>query len=278
MSRPFLLIDVNNLAHRALFTVGDLTHPDDPTKYTGVLFQIWKTCEQLERRFDTWNLAFCFDSRHSKRKDLYPDYKGNREERRAKEKPDETTRRMAMYEQVQALPGLLHSMGANNLLMQRGYEADDMMAAAIQKHPAREFIIISTDKDMYQCLRPNVSCYNPINNNLYTEVDFINEWDIPPVQWASVKAWAGCSSDNIPGVAGVGEKTACKWLRGQIKEENTKYKSFSDNLAGYSRNMPLIHLPLKGAEVAVLKEQDTRIKWTRLAEHIGAYYELGMPD
>jgi DNA polymerase-1 len=278
MRKPFILIDVNNLGHRALHTVGDLTHPDDPTRFTGALFQIWKTCEQLERRFNTWNLAFCFDSKHSKRKELYPEYKGNREAKRAQESPSDAEKRQGMYQQIDQLPGLLHMMGAKNLLMQRGYEADDMMAAAIQKHPELEFVMVSSDKDLYQCLKPNVRLYNPVKGNLYTEVDFITEWDIPPVQWASAKAWAGCDSDNVPGLPGVAEKTACKWLRGQIKEENSKYKTFVDNLSVYSKNMPLVYLPLKGAEIKPLVEQTSRIQWLRLADNIGAFYELGMPS
>jgi DNA polymerase-1 len=278
MNKPFILIDVNNLAHRALYTVGDLTHPDDPTMYTGALFQIWKTCEKLERGFNTWNLVFCFDSRHSKRKELYPQYKGNRGAKRAEDTPEQKQQRQGMYQQIDTFPEMLHMMGAKNLLMQRGYEADDMMAAAIQKHPDLEFVIVSTDKDLYQCLKPNVCIYNPVTGDEYTEVDFIMEWDIPPVQWSSAKAWAGCYSDNVPGLPGVGEKTACKWLKGQIKEENSKYKTFIDNLEVYSKNMPLVHLPLKGAEVSPLVEQHSKIKWLRLADSIGAYHELGMPD
>lgn len=269
-SNNFVLVDVSALAHRALHSTPDLRHPDNPEMPTGILYQIGKTVEQLQHIYSTWNVAFFFDSRQSRRKELCPEYKATREALRAAEPADMQQKRKDMYEQVNALPKLLKDMGCINIFGQTGYEADDLIASAIRNNPDKDFIVASRDQDLYQLLSPSVKLFDPQTKAEYTESDFWKEWEIQPTQWSSVKAWAGCASDNVIGLKGVGEKTAVKFLRGKLSQESAKYSLFSGNLAVYTKNIELVRLPLKGAMDVKLVVQDTPMKWGVLAEYIGA--------
>jgi DNA polymerase-1 len=268
-----IILDVSNLAYRALHTVGELTHPDNPNEYTGVMYQLWQTCLQLERIYNISNFAFAFDSRKSVRQDAYLPYKQKRKaDREAKEAADPKAKRerQGMHRQIDRLPLLLSRMGTGNIFGQTAYEADDMIASIVIHNPDTQLVIVSTDADLYQLLRPGVIIYNPVNHKQVTEASFREEWGIDPIQWSSVKAWTGCSSDNVEGIPGVAEKTAIKWLNGQIKPENKKYALFSDGLAIYTRNKPLVTLPYAGTQANILKDQPSRINWNLLAETIGS--------
>lgn len=269
----FIIIDVSNLAYRALHTVGELTHPDDPESYTGVFYQIWQTSLQLERIYRTPSFAFAFDSKKSIRQDVYSPYKQKRKaDRDAKEASDPKAKkqRNGMIQQIIKLPKLLTEIGCLNIFGQTGYEADDQIASGVVHNPDTELVIVSSDADLYQLLRPGVTIYNPISKKEITEESFRAEWGISPIQWASVKAWTGCSSDNIEGLPGVGEVTAIKWLNGQIKPESKKYAVFSDNLEVYTRNKPLVTLPYAGTQANHLKPQPSQLNWNKLAEAIGS--------
>lgn len=269
----FIIIDVSNLSYRALHTVGDLTHPDDDTQYTGVTYQLRQTCMQLEQLYRTFCFAFCFDSRKSIRQDAYPPYKQKRKaDRDAKEASDPKAKkqRNGMIQQIIKLPKLLNEIGCPNIFGQTGFEADDQIASIIVHNPDTELVIVSSDSDLYQLLRPGVTIFNPISRKEITENSFRSEWGISPIQWSSAKAWAGCASDNIEGLAGIGELTAIKWLNGQIKPESKKYATFSDNLEVYTRNKPLVSLPYAGTQANHLKPQPSQLNWNKLAEVIGS--------
>jgi DNA polymerase I len=278
MRQTYLLIDVSALAHRALHTVGDLVHPDNPEQYTGVLYQLHQTARRLAEDFNTQNLCFFFDSRRSLRKETYANYKGQRELDRAKENPVMKARRQGMHDQVRSLPKLLREMGVVNIYGQMGYEADDLIASAALNNLEHELIIVGRDQDLFQVLGPHVSMYDVKKRVFYTESDFRRDWNLSPCQWASVKAWAGCTSDSIEGVAKVGEKTAAKYIRGQIPSDNSKYPLFANNIDVYNRNINLVKLPYGGTDRIILSPQGERIRWSLLIDLIGATSDDWLAD
>jgi DNA polymerase-1 len=278
-TNTYLLLDVSSLAHRALHTVGDLCHPENPDQYTGVHYQLLQTCERLAAQFRTRNLAFFFDSRESLRKEKYLGYKAKRELDRKKEPSKLQEQRQGMYEQVNALPKLLKQMGAVNVFGQTGYEADDLIAQAAKTNADKDLVIIGRDQDLYQVLGPTVSMYDVTNKVKYTDVDFSAEWNLLPCQWANVKAWAGCTSDSIVGLPGVGEITAAKFCRNGLSSTHKKYDLFAQNLDVYNTNIELVRLPYPGTREVSLQEQETTIKWSILADHIGSTtYMIGHDD
>ena len=268
-----IVLDVTNLAYRALHTVGDLVHPENPEQYTGVLYQLYKTAEQLTQQFSCRDFAFCFDSHQSERAKVYPAYKAKRKEQRDAEEakdPDAKRRRAGMIDQLLRMPKILHSIGAKNIFGQTGYEADDMMASIVANNADVDLILVSTDQDIYQLLSPGVQVYNPVRHIVITHESFAEEWGISPSQWASTKAWAGCASDNITGLPGVAEKTAIKWLQGKLKPDTVKYRAFTDGLNVYSTNIGLVRLPYPGTQVNKLTLTDRAPQWITLADMIGS--------
>ena len=250
----YLLIDVSCLAHRAWHTTGGLSYQGDPT---GVLFGVLRDIEQLRNQFTDDNSGleyrstciFAFDSGGAGlRGQIEPSYKSNR---RKELTEDEEIALQGYRQQVQRLyRELLPEMGFRNVSKVKGYEADDIIAYYAERMPVRhQGIIVSSDNDLWQCLRPNVSWYSPTKKQTITFASFKEEWGIYPSDWSRVKAIAGCSSDGVVGIRGVGEKTAVSWMRGQLKESSKKYQAIMHGLDIVSRNMELVKLPFEGLKL-----------------------------
>lgn len=266
----WLVLDCSYLCHRAFHTTGDLSFNDIKT---GVIFGFLREVSTLCGYHDTNNIVFCFDSKESRRRDIYPPYKQVRRERY--EKMDETEAAIwrEMKRQVKYLrTNYLPDIGFKNIFVQKGLEADDLIAKFVT-HTIREpasAIIIASDHDLYQLLAPNVSMWNPNKKKLYTYHDFLIEFNIEPSQWADVKAYAGCSGDGVEGIAGVGEKTAIRYLLNELKPTSAAYKKIAGGRAIYERNLPLVKLPFDGTEdIIVHDDQVTQDKWRQTCEGLG---------
>ena len=133
------------------------------------------------------------------RHELFPLYKANR-----KATPEDLVRQIEPVKRVVQLLGLPLEVTA-------GVEADDCIATLARRFaPERPVIIISGDKDLKQCLGPNVYMWDPAakDDKITSAADFTAATGLAPTQWADVQALIGDSSDNIPGVPGIGPKAA----------------------------------------------------------------------
>ncbi len=237
--KTLLLVDSNFLCHRAARTTGNLSHQGDAT---GVAFGFLRDIDTLRTLFNPDTMIFAFDyGGKGHRGVLYPEYKANR-----KSDWDEETYE-AFIEQVKKLhSSILPTLGYKNIFRAKGYEADDIIARVSGGlYPNERAIIISADKDLYQCLRRDVSMYNPITKDIMTIDLFVDKYGIDPAEWANVKALAGCPSDNIKGVEGIGEKTAVKWYTGGITPESRIHNLIIDNYDIVTKNLPLVKLPFE---------------------------------
>ena len=261
----WLVIDVSNLGYRAMHTTGYLEYEGRPT---GTLFGIYTTCRALQQRFLTENFVFCFDSRYPRRKVLYPQYKNKEKKDGELEDPMKTADRLSMYQQLKELWYLLtQEMQVPNVFGATGMEADDLIASVVRSNPDEEFVVVSSDEDLYQLLSPTVVQYKPITKVVYDERLFGKEYPgLMPSQWASVKAWAGCTSDNIKGLPGIGEKRASQFLLGKF----SKPERFTDNLDVYNRNIRLTKLPFEGTPALKLTPQAGPLDWSPLLRWIGS--------
>lgn len=226
----------------AFHTTGKLEYAGDPT---GVLYGMYMKLEAVVSRFGITDMAFCFDSRHSKRKDIYPGYKGERAKRREEETEEEKERRMGMYQQVRDFYSLVQQGGSTNVFGATGYEADDVIASICRNLPDEvdEVFILSSDEDLHQLLSGDyIKIIRPHKDRLYTQAMLFDDLGICPAQVASAKAWAGCTSDNIIGLKGIGMKTAAKFLLGKYK----KPERFTDQVETYTQNIALTKLPFPG--------------------------------
>lgn len=149
-------------------------------------------------------IAVCFDSPHPTfRHKEFPEYKANRKE------TDE-----ALKSQFPLTRRIVEAMGLASF-EKEGYEADDLIAtlAKIAGKEKLEVVIVSSDKDALQLVGPNISVLNEPKNILYDGKAVEEHFGVVPERVVDVLALAGDASDNVPGVAGIGGKTAVKLVR-----------------------------------------------------------------
>lgn len=269
LSRLWLVLDCNNLAYRALFSSGGLSHNGIAT---GVVFGLLRDISNLGKEYNTNDFAFTFDYGKGLREQKYPWYKGSRRKRKLSE--EEEQNRQEMRDQLDRLrTEYLTRIGYGNIFAQRGYEADDLMAAvAAGLDDGDRAIMVTSDQDAWQLLGRQVAVLDPRTKELMTARRFKREKGIHPSYWTEVKALAGCSSDDIPGAKQVGEKTAIKYLLGELKDgpqlRNIKEWKASPN---YRENQELIELPYPGTEMCNLRDHRPDRNGLR-----GLLVELGM--
>lgn len=250
MNQPLLVIDCHYLCHRASHSAGHLSFGGVST---GVAFQFLRSITTFKDEFQTDRIAFCFEGKNLIRKRIYPDYKNKRKAERTDEekKNDDLLSRQIRALREEHLP----EIGFSNIFSLTGYESDDLMAA-IANHSTSDVVLITSDSDLYQCLRPNVTIYSPQKQQLITEGWFRSTYKVSPAQWALVKAIGGCSTDNVKGIKGVGEATALKYVQGSLPQST---KAFSDIRCSEGRrivrrNRDLVELPFARCPVPILLE------------------------
>lgn len=269
--RPTILLDCNNLAHAAFHALGSLAHKGAPTQ---VIYGFLTKVAWLSNHFRSLDLVFCFDFGFSKREEDYPEYKAAR--KKFNERPDIAENRKVLFAQMDDLrKRILKQIGFANIIWAKGYEADDLIAAIVQEAPTdQEFIIVSSDKDMYQLLTPKVSIWNNRMPDLYRVSDFYNQFDVPITDWKMVKAIAGCTSDGVEGIQGVGEVTAIKYLKNQLKKTTKAWHAITSTKGKeiIKRNLLLVELPYKGTPnfyPGLTANEVTIDKWVDVGASLG---------
>ena len=206
---PTLLLDGFNLAYRSFYAIPELNRSDGFP--TNALHGWVKTVWRLEDLYPDSRLLAFFDLGHDEEKSaLLPEYKANRAEM-----PE------ALDRQFPRIKELSHYLGLG-VAESEGIEADDLIAsAAARLHgEGKEALIVSADKDLAQCIQSGVAQLLPpptanpkLGWRTLDEAAVREKYGIRPDQVADYLALIGDSSDNIPGIAGVGPKTAAKWLQ-----------------------------------------------------------------
>lgn len=215
MSEKIVLIDGHSILNRAYYGIPELTnmeglHTNAVYGFLNILFKILEE-EQAEY------LAVAFDLKAPTfRHKMYQEYKGTR-----KPMPEE------LHEQVPVMKEVLKAMEIP-LLMQEGYEADDLLGtiASRAEKAGMEVSIVSGDRDLLQLATDHVRIRIPKTKRTGTEIedyyaaDVKEKYQVTPTEFIDVKALMGDQSDNIPGIPGVGEKTATKIIVAYQTVEN----------------------------------------------------------
>ena len=204
--KRLMILDGSSLMFRAFYALPLLTAPTG--EYTNAVFGFSNMLMKLIADYKPDGMVVAFDkSRHTFRTDLYADYKGTRQETPAEFSP-----------QVPLLRELLTCFGIPFLELD-GYEADDIIGTLATKAAADgkfETFIVTGDRDALQLVRPFVNVLftkRGISDMvLFDEATFHKEYGFAPIRLIDLKGLMGDTSDNIPGVPGVGEKTAIKLL------------------------------------------------------------------
>jgi len=204
-----LLIDGHNFAFRAFYGITELSRSDGFP--TNAIHGWLRTCWRLEdEEKPDWVKVFFDCGGDDEREKLLPEYKANRSEC-----PDGLSRQFPWIKKLVIASGYACEERS-------GVEADDLIAATAKALVARgdEALIASSDKDLAQCVRPGVTQILPpptANPRLgwrrLDETGVEAKFGVRPDQVADYLALVGDSSDNIPGLAGVGPKTAVNWLQ-----------------------------------------------------------------
>lgn len=208
MSKPtLLLIDGHSLAFRAFYALSPDSFRIPSGQHTNAVHGFISMMLNILQNEKPTHLAVAFDlSRSSFRTDEYPEYKGTRGET-----PPE------FNGQTELLQEALEAMGIITLT-RVNYEADDIIASLADQGSAAGYrvLIVSGDRDTFQLIQDDVTILYPVkgvmNLNRMTDEAVVEKYGIHAKQYPDLAALVGETSDNLPGVPGVGPKTAAKWL------------------------------------------------------------------
>jgi len=247
-----LLVDCYNIGHIAFHSMGEL---DYHGRRTGVMYGFMLHVLRLAKAFHPCKFIFCWDSRRNARRLMYQGYKEKR--KTADLDPSKALDYEALHEQLGELrTELLPRLGFANNIMYAGLEADDVIALVIKngKVPGGwgrvKWVVVSTDRDLYQLLAPDVCIYSAKSKETFTEEKFMRLYGIAPAKWADAKALGGCDGDSVVGIHGVADPAksvnsrAIRYLRGELRG---KFADIIESKAGqriYRRNLTLVSLPL----------------------------------
>ncbi len=196
------LIDGSGYIFRAYHALPPLTRPSDGLPVGavhGFCGMLWKLLRETGELSQPTHMAVIFDySAKSFRNDLYADYKAHRPE-----VPEDL---------VPQFPLIREAVRAFHVacIEKEGYEADDLIATyAVQALEAGgDVTIVSSDKDLMQLIRPGIRMYDTMKNKVIGAAEVLERFGVPPEKVIDVQALIGDSTDNVPGVPGIGVKTA----------------------------------------------------------------------
>ncbi len=210
------LIDSSSYFYRAYYALPPLTNSKGNP--TGAALGYTRMLMKLIKESDIKYGACLFDSKESFRKQSYEAYKANR-----KGMPED------LVSQVGYLTGISYLLGFETFRLD-GYEADDLIARIVKIFEGSSVIIciVSSDKDLKQLLSDKVFIYDALKNKIITDKSFEEENGIKPEEYRYVLALMGDASDNIPGIKGIGDKTAFSLIKDY------------HNLAGIYKNLDFI--------------------------------------
>jgi DNA polymerase-1 len=250
-----LVIDSNYLCYISKYALSEgLSYHGDRTE---IIFGVLKDILSLAKTFETSELVFCWDSKESKRRELFKDYKSNRHRNKSDEdhKAD-----MIAFKQFDILrKSVLPWLGFSNVFYLDGYEGDDLIASVVMNNQDVTNVVISSDNDLYQLLG-YCSMFNHSRHENMTEELFARKYGISSKHWVDVKKLAGCSSDGVPGISGVGEIKAIKYVKGEIRSGKTFDAIRLRTKEEEDLTEMLVRLPFPGTPIIALKENNFSMK------------------
>lgn len=228
--KHLFLIDGSGFIFRAFYALPPMTRPDGTP--VNAVYGFVNMLTQTLGATDADHVAVVFDAgRKTFRNEIYPAYKANRSE------PPEDL--------VPQFPLIREATEAYNVAMleREGFEADDLIAsyAGAAAETGAEVTIVSSDKDLMQLLRDRVLMQDPKDNSVIDLEKVNKKFGVPPDKVVDVQALAGDSTDNVPGVPGIGVKTAAQLILeyGDLdsllaRADEIKQKKRRENLIEYA--------------------------------------------
>ncbi|MBR5592431.1 MAG: DNA polymerase I [Kiritimatiellae bacterium] len=263
-----IVIDLMPILYRGYFVFLSKPRRTADGINTSSLSLLANTLEQMIRKFKPTHLAIAMESatptfRHT----LYPEYKAQREKM-----PEDIAAAILQAQELAAAWGI-------KLIQSDGYEADDILGTLATRGAAEGFevIIASPDKDLGQLAGEHISIYRPGDDNPLSAEAIAAQWQIPSAaRMIDYLALAGDSSDNIPGVPGVGQKTAIKLLNEYpsleaLLDAAPSIKGKTGALLQQHRDLALLSKQL----VTIVRDIPLDITWDELAVPTPNAQQLG---
>ena len=207
MSDTVLIIDGHSMAFRAFYALPPDNFVTATGQHTNAVYGFVSMLTRLLETERPTHIAVAFDvSRHSFRTEEYPEYKGTRDAT-----PEE------FKGQVELIREVLDAMGIVSL-SREGFEADDILATLAYRagHEGSTVLVVSGDRDSFQTVTDNVTVLYPGTGpgdlRRMTPEAVEAKYGVPPHRYPEIAAIVGETSDNLPGVPGVGPKTAAQWI------------------------------------------------------------------
>ena len=216
-SDHFYLIDGSGYIFRAYYALPPLTRKSDGlpvgavSGFCNMLFKLLEDSKSSDNLEKPTHFAVIFDSaRKNFRNEIYAEYKGNRSDA-----PDDL---IPQFEYIRK------SVKAFNLpsIELINYEADDLIATYVEQilKLGAKVTIVSSDKDLMQLYKKDVRIYDPMKNKFLNNDDVFDKFGVSPDKVIDVQSLAGDSTDNVPGVPGIGVKTAAELINQYGNLEN----------------------------------------------------------
>lgn len=199
--KTLYLVDGSAFIFRAYHALPPMTRPDGVQ--VNAVYGFTNMLARLLGDAGAERVAVIFDvSRHSFRTELYPAYKAHRPPA-----PEDLIPQFALVREATRA----FNVPAIEL---EGFEADDLIAAyaAAEVAEGGDVVIVSSDKDLMQLIRPGVSLLDPMKNKTIGPAEVVEKFGVPPEKVVDVQALMGDSTDNVPGVPGIGQKTAAELI------------------------------------------------------------------
>ena len=207
VSDTVLIIDGHSMAFRAFYALPPDNFVTATGQHTNAVYGFVSMLTRLLETEKPTHIAVAFDvSRHSFRTEEYPEYKGTRDAT-----PEE------FKGQVELIREVLDAMGIVSL-SREGFEADDILATLAYRagNDGATVLVVSGDRDSFQTVTDNVTVLYPGTGpgdlRRMTPQAVEEKYGVPPHRYPEIAAIVGETSDNLPGVPGVGPKTAAQWI------------------------------------------------------------------
>lgn len=241
-----IIFDLHHMAWRAFHTTGELSHGADRT---GVIFGVLREMQGTLQMFRDPDVVIAADSKKSLRRDIFPGYKN-----RPPYAEEEKAAREEAVHQINLLKNeVFPAIGIRNVFEYEGFEADDIMARiCMEKKRWKKPLIVTGDEDLFQVLE-HANMWIPGKRKKATAQWFMDTYGIPVQAWARYKSLAGCTSDTVPGVAGIGGKYAIDYIQGRLKK-GKKLDAIEQAKADGTLDLmlKLVKLPFPGTPIPVL--------------------------
>lgn len=252
-----LIIDGKYLAYRTKYSKNNNQLFHNNIK-TGLYYGFFNTLKSLGKQFNPVNTIIMWDSDSSQsvRKKTFPGYKKKDWSKLSEEEQFELKQ---FNEEYINLIDFCTSCGFAGYYLE-GYEADDLIALYVRQFNHNTNIIVTKDEDMYQCLNNYSYIFDPDKKTKKTVHWFKKEYGIKIEDWIMVKALAGCKSDMIPGLPGIGEKTAIDIINGIASDKIKKKVGTSEAISLINAYLKLVTLPHPSLKEKILPFKLTKFK------------------